>query len=165
MKNEECKMQNERLPQTKLPVLHETSRLTRHFPACESVHFFCARMRTTDVGAREMPRSVVTAEQVCKEGKFAEKIACFANLDFDVSSLTAAASVVGFAKIAGFVYRRGRRLEREASSSFLIFHFSFFVLHSSLHYAAISRRKNRTPAAMSASRFAPPSRSMASQPW
>ena len=31
--------------------------------------FFCARIRTTDVGAREMPRSVVTAEQVCNGGK------------------------------------------------------------------------------------------------
>jgi hypothetical protein len=33
-----------------------------------------------------MPRSVVTAGQVCEEGKFAEKIACFANLYFDVSA-------------------------------------------------------------------------------
>jgi hypothetical protein len=70
----------------KLPAMWPASRSTRHFPARESVHFFCARPRTIDVGAREMPRSVVTAGPLCNEGQFAEKIARFANLEFDVSS-------------------------------------------------------------------------------
>jgi hypothetical protein len=48
-------------------------------------YIFCARPRTIDVGAREMPRSVVTAGPLCNEGQFAEKIARFANLEFDVS--------------------------------------------------------------------------------
>jgi hypothetical protein len=47
---------------------------------------FCARPRTIDVGAREMPRSVVTAGLLCNEGQFAEKIARLANLECDVSS-------------------------------------------------------------------------------
>ena len=51
------------------------------FPCAREPTFFCARTRTTDVGAREMPGSVVTAEQVCKDGKFAKRIARFANLD------------------------------------------------------------------------------------
>jgi hypothetical protein len=42
---------------------------------------YCARTRTTDVGAREMPGSVVMAEQICKEGMFAKGIARLANLD------------------------------------------------------------------------------------
>src|SRR5207245_3227491 len=41
--------------------------------------FFCARPRTTDVGAREMPRSVLTAGPLCNEGKFAKEFARFAN--------------------------------------------------------------------------------------
>jgi site-specific DNA recombinase len=46
----------------------------RLLPARESVHFFCARPRTTDVGAREMPGSVATAGQGCKEGEFAKEM-------------------------------------------------------------------------------------------
>jgi hypothetical protein len=50
-------------------------------PCARERTFFCARPRTTDVGAREMPRTVVTAGQVCKEGKFAEKMRLLAERD------------------------------------------------------------------------------------
>src|SRR5437870_13904757 len=51
------------------------------FPCARERTFFCARTRTTDVGAREMPRSVVTAGPLCNESEFAKKMARFANLD------------------------------------------------------------------------------------
>jgi hypothetical protein len=53
--------------------------LDARFPCARERTFSCARPRTTDVGAREMPRSVVTV--VCKESEFAKEIARLANLD------------------------------------------------------------------------------------
>jgi hypothetical protein len=47
---------------------------------------FCARTRPSDVGVRQMPRSVMTEGPVCKKGKFAKRIARFANWDFDVTA-------------------------------------------------------------------------------
>jgi hypothetical protein len=47
-----------------------------------------------------MPRNVVTAWQLCKEGKFAKKISRFANLDFDVSPSITATWIVELAKFA-----------------------------------------------------------------
>jgi hypothetical protein len=70
----------------------KTPRPPRYRPSFEALalraraYIFCARPRTTDVGARAMPRSVVTEGQACKEGKFAGKIRRFAKKDFDVSS-------------------------------------------------------------------------------
>jgi hypothetical protein len=58
----------------------ETSRWTRHSLRARA-DIFCAQLRTSDVGARETPRSVVTAGPLCKEGKFAKEIARLANLD------------------------------------------------------------------------------------
>jgi hypothetical protein len=70
-------------------------------------YIFCARMRTTDVGAREMPRSVVTAGQVCKEGKFAEKIARLANLNDATVPGRLVVYVKNCLKFAGNVHRQG----------------------------------------------------------
>src|SRR5207245_10814398 len=50
-------------------------------PCARERTFFCARPRTTDVGARAMPRSVVTAGPLCNESEFAKRIGRFANLD------------------------------------------------------------------------------------
>src|SRR2546427_10100735 len=64
----------------------EKSRFFRDFsldatyPCARERAFFCARPRTTDVGAREMPRSVVTAGPFCKGSEFAKETARFANL-------------------------------------------------------------------------------------
>src|SRR5947209_3884003 len=57
--------------------LRTAARVSSYTGLAESVYFFCARPRTTDVGARPMPRSVVTVGQVRKEGKFARANASF----------------------------------------------------------------------------------------
>jgi hypothetical protein len=73
-----------------------------------------------DNGSRCAPnasafRNVALPGQVCKEFKFAEKIARFANLNFDVSSGTTARCIVDLAIFAGFVCRRAPpRSGREA---------------------------------------------------
>jgi hypothetical protein len=52
---------------------------------------------------------------LCKEGKFARRIACFANWDFGANPLTTETYVVHLAKFARFVCRRGSVVLSEKS--------------------------------------------------